>query len=296
MRSSGWRASLFLAAPLALLFAEPSYAQERSDPWEGMNRRFFALQQRLDRAIIGPVARGLGKTPSPLRMGVRNVLRNLNEPTVAVNDVLQGRIGTAASTLGRFAINTIFGVGGIMDVAERGRIPHHDNDFGITLGRWGVGPGPYLFLPLVGPSTVRDAFGGAADIGLDPLTYVRYENRLAIGITTTIVQGLLDRIDAARDLATIEQTSIDPYATIRSGFLQDRQYKITGKSIELEPLPDFDTEGAPAPQPSPSVAQPPADATTPPPAPLTSEPTPPPPTAEEPKAGADGCTTGGMPP
>jgi phospholipid-binding lipoprotein MlaA len=290
MRSSGWRASLLFAAPLALLLATPSYAQERSDPWEGMNRRFFAFQQGLDRLIIGPVARGLGKAPSPLRRALRNVTRNLGEPTVAVNDLLQGRIGTAASTVGRFAINTIFGVGGVMDIAERGRIPHHDNDFGITLGRWGVGPGPYLFLPFVGPSTVRDGFGEGADIGLNPLTYVDYNGATTVGISTAVIQGLLDRIDAARDLATIQQTSIDPYATIRSGFLQDRQYKITGKSIELEPLPDFDTEGAPAPQPSPTVAAPPADATPP------SPPNPPLPSAEEPKAGADGCTTGGLPP
>jgi phospholipid-binding lipoprotein MlaA len=287
MRSSGWRASLLLAAPLALLLAEPSYAQERSDPWEGMNRRFFALQQHLDRLIVGPVARGLAKTPSPLRRALRNITRNLGEPTVAVNDLLQGHIGTAASTVGRFAINTIFGVGGVMDIAERGRIPHHDNDFGITLGRWGVGPGPYLFLPLVGPSTVRDGFGSAADIGLDPLTYIRYNERTTVGITSAVVDALLDRIDAARDLATIQQTSIDPYATIRSGYLQDRQYKITGKSIELEPLPDFDTGPAPEPQPSSSVAAPPTDATPPP---------PPPPPSEEPKGGARGCTIGGMPP
>jgi len=271
--------------------AEPSYAQEHSDPWEGMNRKFFAFQQGLDRAIVGPVARGLGKTPSPFRVALRNIVRNLNEPTVAVNDLLQGRIGTAASTIGRFAINTIFGVGGVMDIAERGRIPHHDNDFGITLGRWGVGPGPYLYLPFVGPSTVRDGFGEGADIGLDPLTYIRYNERTTVGITTAVVQGLLDRIDAARDLATIEQTSIDPYATIRSAYLQDRQFKITGKSLELEPLPEFDTGPEPAPQPSPSVAPPTnAPSSAAPPTPLST------PEAEQPKGGADGCLTKGLAP
>lgn len=293
MRSSGWRASLLVAVPLVLLSAQPSFAQiERSDPWEKMNRGFFRVQMGFDRALVAPLARGLGKTPSPFRVALRNVLRNLGEPLVAVNDLLQGRVGTAASTVGRFGINSIFGVGGVMDVAQRGGIPHHDNTFGTTLGRWGVGPGPYLFLPLLGPSTVRDAFGGAADIGLNPLSYAQYANKQAIGISTTVVEGLLDRIDAARALAVIEQTSTDPYATIRSFYLQNRQHEITGKEVELEQLPDFDagTPETPAPQPATPQEPPPAPEAAP--APQSE----PPPSPAEPKGGADACVTGGLAP
>jgi len=292
MRSSGWRAPLLLALPLTLLSAQPSFAQtDRSDPWEPMNRGFFAVQQAFDKVLVGPIARGLGKTPSPLRRALRNVTRNLTEPTVAVNDLLQGHVGTAASTIGRFAINSIFGVAGVMDVADRGRIPHHDNDFGMTLGRWGVKPGPYLFLPLAGPSTVRDSFGAIADIGLNPLSYVQYRDKRTVGITTTVIDGLLDRIDAARDLVVIEQTSTDPYATIRSFYLQNREHQITGGEPELEPLPDFNTPGAGAPAPQSSPSEP--STSEPPPANETPQPQPAP---AEPKGGADACVTGGLAP
>lgn len=293
MRSSGWRAPLLLALPLTLLSAQPSFAQtDRSDPWERMNRGFFAIQQAFDKVLVGPIARGLGKTPSPLRRALRNVTRNLTEPTVAVNDLLQGHVGTAASTIGRFAINSIFGVGGVMDVAERGRIPYHANDFGMTLGRWGMKPGPYLFLPLAGPSTVRDSFGAIADLGLNPLSYAQYSEKRTVGITTTVVGGLLDRVDAARDLMVIEQTSTDPYATIRSFYLQNREHDITGKEPELEPLPDFETPapGAPVPQPATpgaSASEPPSS--------ITEPPQPQTPSAE-PKGGIGACVTGGLPP
>jgi phospholipid-binding lipoprotein MlaA len=292
MGSSGWRASLLLAVPLALITAQPSFAQsDRSDPWEKMNRGFFRVQMGFDRALIGPLAKSLGRTPSPVRMGLRNVIRNLNEPLVAVNDLLQGRVGTAASTVGRFAINSIFGVAGVMDVAKRGGIPHHDNGFGTTLGRWGVGPGPYLFLPLLGPSTVRDSAGGLADLGLNPLSYAQYANKRTIGISTAVVDGLLERVDASRDLAVVEQTSTDPYATIRSFYLQNRQHEITGKEPELESLPEIDSAESPAAPPSPELAAP--DSAAPPAPEPTPEPTPEP---AEPKGGLDACAMGGLAP
>jgi phospholipid-binding lipoprotein MlaA len=219
-----------------------------------MNRRFFALERTLDRNLFGPLARAYGTAPSPFRMALRNFSRNLGEPVVAANDVLQGRVGTAASTVGRFAINTLFGIGGLNDVATEGGIPYHNNDFGITLGRWGAGPGPYLFLPFVGPSDMRDGFGSLADIGLNPLTYGQYPGRVELGVSTTVIDGVDRRLVAMQDLKTIFETSVDPYATVRSYYLQNRQAEITG-AAEIGPLPVFD-ETTPPPGPAPDVASP----------------------------------------
>lgn len=231
-------------------------AGDPADPWEGMNRRFFAIEEALDRHFIGPAASAFGKTPSPLRGGLRNFGLNLEEPVVFVNDILQGRPGQAARTLARLAIDTTFGLAGVIDVAKRNHLPHHDNGFGTTLGRWGAAPGPYLFLPLLGPSTLRDAFGGVADIGLNPLTYARYPGKTAISITTAAIDGLSDRREAEQDLQAIRQTSTDPYATLRSYYLQNREAEIRGRAaVNLDTLPDFDlpalTPPPPPPAPSP---------------------------------------------
>jgi phospholipid-binding lipoprotein MlaA len=234
-----------------------------------MNRRFFAIEEALDRHFIGPAASAFGKTPSPFRVGLRNFALNLEEPVVFVNDILQGRPGQAARTLARLTVDTTFGLGGLIDVAKKNHLPHRDNGFGTTLGRWGAAPGPYLFLPLVGPSTLRDAFGGVADIGLNPLTYVRYPGKTPISITAAVVDGLSDRSDAQQDLQTIRQTSTDPYATLRSYYLQNREAEIHGgAAVNLDTLPDFDLPAltapaaptSPPPPPSPAPSSRPEDA------------------------------------
>jgi phospholipid-binding lipoprotein MlaA len=263
MRSSLLRRLPALGPAAAMLMAAaPCAAQtEPSDPWEKMNRRFFAVERVLDRSVFGPVARAYSTAPSPFRMALRNFSRNLGEPVVAANDLLQGHVGTAASTVGRFAINSIFGIGGLNDIATDGRIPYHENDFGITLGRWGARPGPYIFLPFVGPSDVRDGFGSLADIGLNPLTYGQYPGRVELGVSTTVIDGVDRRLVAMQDLRTIFETSVDPYATVRSYYLQNRQAEITG-ATEIGPLPEFDETTAP-PGPAPTSAPPAPDVASP---------------------------------
>lgn len=263
MRSIRSRVPLLLVAgAVCTSLAGPCRAAaDPADPLEGMNRRFYAVQEVLDRHIFEPLAKGFGKTPSALRSALINFSRNLGEPVIFVNDLLQGHGGQAARTAARIVVNSTVGLAGMMDVAKKNHLPHHDNGFGTTLGRWGVQPGPYLFVPLLGPSNFRDSFGGLADIGLNPLTYARYPGKTEIGIVTTIVDGLGERVDAQQDLDTIRQTSTDPYATLRSYYLQNRQAEITGKSVNIETLPDFDTPGpAPAgsvsPTGGPPVAQP----------------------------------------
>ncbi|MDB5447311.1 MAG: VacJ family lipoprotein [Phenylobacterium sp.] len=249
MRPGHPRVQLLLAATAAFqLAAGPCLARGApGDPWERMNRGFFAIESGLDRTVVGPLAYVYSKLPKLLRKALRNFSRNLGEPVVFANDMLQGHVATAAGTVARFTLNSTAGIGGIADVAKKGGLPHHDNDFGMTLGRAGAHPGPYLFLPLFGPSTVRDVFGSAADIGLDPLTYARFRGRSAIQITTTVVDGIDRRVEAQQELMTVVQTSTDPYATIRSYYLQNREAQIRGKPADnIGELPSFDEPATPA--------------------------------------------------
>ena len=144
-----------------------AHVDARADPAEKLNRKGYAIHQVLDRFLLRPAAMTyFAITLKPLRLGIENVLTNLGEPVVAVNDVLQGRFRKAGATTVRFVTNSTIGVAGIFDVAKHAGIPRHDNGFALTLGRAGVKPGPYLFIPLMGPSTVRDAVrqrGGRGD-------------------------------------------------------------------------------------------------------------------------------------
>jgi len=252
-RQGSLRLMLALAA-CAQLVAAPALAQaEPHDPFEKTNRGLFAFNQGLDRAILRPLALAYGTLPKPLRKGLRNITRNLTEPVVFANDMLQARPKKAARTVGRFTLNSTFGVAGLVDVAKHSGLPRRDNDFGLTLGRWGAGPGPYLFLPLLGPSSVRDGLGGAVDIALDPLTWARYRNKLAFQTTRTVTSGLNRRYEADRDIQAVYETSTDPYATIRSFYLQQRESLIRG-SGDVGALPDFDAPAEPA--AAPDAAQP----------------------------------------
>src|SRR3974390_2845344 len=184
MRSRGPQFERVLVTAFALAaVAGPSRAQvEPFDPWEPANRGFYAIHQVIDRFILAPVSRAYGHLPRPVRKAVRNFGRNLSEPGIAVNDVLQGHPGKSAGTLGRFVVNSTIGVGGLVDVAKRGGLQHHNNDFGTTLGRWGAQPGPYMFLPILGPSDLRDSVGGVINIFLSPTFWVHYPSRTEIGV------------------------------------------------------------------------------------------------------------------
>ena len=256
MRARRPRLPLLFAAAGAVCLAAPAAHADPTDPFEPMNRGFFALNEGLDKYVISPIAHSFGSTPGPLRNGLRNFGRNLSEPVVFVNDLLQFRPGKAAGTLTRFVVNSTIGIGGLFDVAGHNHLPHHDNGFGLTLGRWGMGPGPYLFLPLVGPSDFRDALGAAADAGLNPLRYTRYAHKAAINIGTTIVEGLGKRLDAEQDLKSIRDTSTDPYASLRSFYLQNRAAEVSDKDVTIENLPSFDEQAPPAKPGAPESAPP----------------------------------------
>jgi phospholipid-binding lipoprotein MlaA len=203
-----------------------------NDPLEPANRAMYAANEWLDRSVARPVAvEYRNHIPRPVRRGVRNALNNLRSPVILVNDMLQGQPRRAGDTLGRFLLNTTFGVAGIFDVAQDWfGVPRHTEDFGQTLAVWGATEGPYLFLPLVGPTNPRDLAGsgvdGAASIAglLGPgaaATGFRYA-RTGMGLVDTR-EALIDPVDEMR------RTSLDPYITYRSAYRQRRQADIENR-------------------------------------------------------------------
>lgn len=210
------------------------------DPFEGANRRLYHWGRAFDRTFIWPLLAGYQRLgPAPLRRAVHNVLQTAGEPLVVINDLLQARPAPAARAAVRFVGNATIGIGGVFDPMTRAGAPHHDNDFGVTLGRYGIGPGPYLFLPVVGPTSPRDAFGAGVDYLLDPLSWLRFRDAKTIGLTTTALGLADDRLEAEADLRTLEASAVDPYATVRSAYRQARAAEVTGTDGELEALPEL---------------------------------------------------------
>ena len=212
------------------------------DPLEGTNRDLFKVQNSLDRRFFRPVAKAYQRgVPKPVRSGLRNIIRNLTEPIVFLNDLLQLRPGRALRTLGRFAINSTVGLGGAIDVGKKLDLPYRSNSFGTTLGRWGVGPGPYLYLPLIGPTTLRDLLGGPIDGLVLPVGVGFPFDRLDYQLSSTGVATIDKRAEAEADLEALMAGAADPYATLRSVYLQSREAAIAdarGTPLELAPLDD----------------------------------------------------------
>jgi len=223
------------------------------DPYQKVNRVFFYANGALDFLVIRPVAIGYKRImPRPIRTGLRNAFSNMGEPTIAMNDIFQGHGKKAVHTVARLAINSTVGLGGLIDVASANGLPHHDNDFGITLAKRGVHSGPYVFLPVIGPGTVRDAVGYLVNIGLDPFTYVRFTGSSQLGYARFVGRGLDERASADKNIKTIMASSTDPYASIRSYYLQNREGQIAGGKVDINALPSFD-EGPAKPTPQPQT-------------------------------------------
>lgn len=260
-----------VAAPTAPVPVAPVARERRhhakGDPLEGFNRAMFSVHQFFDRHLIRPAAKAYEKViPKAVRKGLRHFFSNLQEPIVFVNDVLQLKPKRAAGTFGRFVVNSTVGIGGVLDVAKTRdfRLPHHDNGFGNTLGRYGVGPGPYLFLPLLGPSDFRDFAGSQADGFALPLAIGSPFDRAEYVAPRAVITGLDLRAQADGALGALLGGAVDPYATLRSAYLQDRAASVAelrhGNKPTASPLDDplTDPAGAPdsipAPDPAPAAA------------------------------------------
>ena len=243
------RSMLFAGALLALAAgsaaradtppAPPGHAP--GDPLESVNRGLFRFNRGLDRAIVRPAALGYKRIlPSPVRAGIRNVLNNVDEPDTFINDILQAHFHQGGVTVMRFVVNSTIGVGGLFDVAGATGLPIHYSDFGQTLGRYGVGPGPYMYIPVLGPSDLRDGTGRIVDSFASILSLHDLHVPVGARIGIVVVDGLDTRAEFDGEIMTLRHTATDEYASQRSVYQQSRQAKITGEDAAIQQLPDFD--------------------------------------------------------
>jgi phospholipid-binding lipoprotein MlaA len=217
----------------------PAQLPNSYDPWEGLNRRVHTFNNAVDRAIAKPLAKAYVKVvPRPVRLGVSNFFHNLGQPVSALNALLQGKPKQAAQSLGRFALNSTLGIGGIFDPASDAKLPNKSEDFGQTLGVWGWKTSRYVELPLFGPRTVRDAFGLVGDGQLSPIRQVEDDK------TRVFLQGL-QLVDVRTQLFAVDSMragAVDDYSLVRDAWLQRRNYQISGdrdRKTEDDTLPDY---------------------------------------------------------
>ena len=219
------------------------------DCFETVNRGVFAFNQFLDGVIFEPVSRGYRYIPSPIRTGTGNAMGNLSNLVTVPNNLLQGDVKQAGVNTARFIINTTVGILGIFDpAAALGFKKEEKEDYGQTLGSWGVGPGCYVVLPILGPSTVRDTVGTVATfVGGDPWYNVTARNdtqyfKESDYYGTRITSGIDYRAKNIDSFDSLEKNSIDFYASIRSLYLQDRQQKILNSKKVTDTMDDSDWE------------------------------------------------------
>ena len=226
--------TLALALPLALSLAgcaskppatdtaDAGADEQVNDPYENTNRFFYDVNDTIDRYSLKPIAQAyVYVSPLPVRSGVHNFLDNLGFPVLFANDVMQAKPRRAGDTFMRFVINSTAGVLGIFDVAKTVGYREHDTDFGITLALWGVPSGPFLYLPILGPSSPRGVTGYAVDAALNPFNYVPRGHGLLTFNWATFGMGAIDtRSRLLTDLDKVKANALDPYATFRSLYRQ----------------------------------------------------------------------------
>lgn len=214
--------------------ATPQNPQDPQDPFEKANRAIYKFNDVVDRSTLKPLAKGYKKiTPDWFRTGVGNFFSNLRYPVTIVNELLQGKAAAAARDTGRLLTNTVLGLGGVLDVGTRIGLEKNDEDFGQTLGAWGVPSGPFLMLPFFGPSTLRDAPSTAAEIFVDATNYLDLPWEAVWGLRAVNV------VDRRAQLLTLDPTlerAFDPYAFIRNAWLQRREYQVRDGDVPEENL------------------------------------------------------------
>jgi phospholipid-binding lipoprotein MlaA len=259
--SQTWLAAILAATALgapamAQTAAAPSpgpVAAQASDPWEGTNRGLYKFSMTVDGAVIAPVIHSYRHAaPGPVQTALKHAIDNLDEPRIAANDILQGHLKRAGAASVRFVLNSTYGIAGFFDVAGESGIRRHDSDFGQTLGRYGVGAGPYVFVPLIGPNNVRDGFGRIVDAIGDPVGWATGGLTTTFGQVRDGVYVFQSRVDIDDQLTGLKRDFTDPYATLRSAYSQNRAYVVAqarGESAatSIDKLPDFGAEPAPEP-------------------------------------------------
>jgi len=221
------RLAAVLAAGLCLGGCADPSAGSNNDPYENTNREVFAFNQRLDRIALRPAAERYVKyVPEGVRDSIRNALGNLDTPAIFANDMLQGRGKDAGATMGRFLLNSTFGVAGLFDVGAHVGIAAHHSDFGQTLAVWGVEDGPYMMMPMLGPMAPRDGTGQIVDFAMDPMLYIAIPGHYYWIFARKYVSIVDTRARNLEALDEIERDSLDFYAATRSLYRQYRENEI----------------------------------------------------------------------
>jgi phospholipid-binding lipoprotein MlaA len=205
----------------------PRAQRDPRDPWQSMNRATFKFDMGFEKHFAAPVATGYDKTvPHVMRQGISNFFANLSYPAVIVNDLLQGQFKWFLKDTGRLVVNSTLGLGGLLDPASQIGLPPDNRDFGQTFGKWGIPPGPYLVLPILGPSDVRDAVGRAVDVFASPTYYT----------PNSLIWYTPDAVDAINNDARLQPTlhlvmrAYNPYTFMRHAYLSQRHYMVHGPS------------------------------------------------------------------
>jgi phospholipid-binding lipoprotein MlaA len=234
------------------IVVEGEYGPPAGDPAEKLNATSYRITQAVDDAVIEPIAYAYRDgLPEPIRDGLGNVVRNLGEPSNALNFLLQGKVGKAFGSLGRLAINSTLGIGGLIDIAGKPgiNIPYRRNGFANTAGFYGVGPGPYLYLPVTGATSLRDIIGSTLDQALLPFAVGKPFSQPEYAVSYFVVNGLDQRLEVDAELAEI-RASEDPYAARRDTYLAKRAREIAALKGEVAEEPQPQTDSAPEPQAS----------------------------------------------
>lgn len=215
-------------------------AGQIADPFEGLNRAMYSVNNVVDDGFLVPLAKGYrAVTTDGMRKCLRNFLDNAETPGVLLNDLLQGKPQRAAETVARFIANSTVGVGGCVDVAAKWGTSPHSEDFGQTFAVWGVGSGPYLYMPLFGPSSARDGVGRLFDIAADPLFWIKTNPAEIARNARFGATALAFREPFIEPVADIKEKSLDPYASFRSFYVQSREREIRDGAENYDELPDI---------------------------------------------------------
>jgi len=211
--------------------------RETNDPIEPTNRVFYAINNGIDTVLLKPLAQAYRAVlPQTVRTHTHNFLANLGEPVQLFNDMFEAKPRRAGDSLMRLMLNTTIGVGGVFDVATDLGWPDHDSDSGITLALWGIPNGPYLFLPILGPSSPREAAGFGMDYAVNPLSWIGHgQTDTVLGYSKTALSAIDARAAVLDDLDKITSQALDPYATIRSLYRQHRQSQIDSAREDNQP-------------------------------------------------------------
>ena len=231
---------IILSIGILVILLAPS-VQSAEECFEGTSRAVFKFNMALDDIVLEPLAKGYNKLPSPIRTGTSNFTSNIGTLLSIPNNILQGEFKQLGHSIGSFAINTTVGILGIFNPAERIGLKPHKEDVGQTLGSYGIGPGCYFVLPILGPTTARDSIGLLADTFIDPFAHVTLREKELFGASGNTLDyysvratGLVDfRADNDKNFQSLEKNSIDLYSSLKSIYLQDRENKIKN-SIEDE--------------------------------------------------------------